>query len=191
MPSPHTDVTELLLEAQDGNQEALDALLPLLYKELRRIAAVYLRGERRNHTLQPTALVHEAFMRLVPRRDLPWQSRAHFLNTAAQVMRRILVDHARERLAGKRGHLLATVALEDASPVAVEREVDLLALDEALERLAKKDPQLGRVVELRYFGGLTTKEAAEVLGLSTATVEREWATARSWLRLELQQRTNR
>jgi RNA polymerase sigma-70 factor (ECF subfamily) len=185
MPTDRTNVTAVLEALRRGDAEAFDALLGLLYRDLRRIAGGYFRDEREGHTLQPTALVHEAYLRLVEQQGTHWQSRAHFLNAAAQVMRRILVDHARARGANKRGGAGVRVVLDEAVAGAPERGPDLLALDDALRKLEKADPRLGRVVELRYFGGLTTKEAAEVLGVSIATVEREWATARAWLRVEL------
>jgi len=154
---------------------------------LRRIAAGYLRRERDGHTLQPTALVNEAYMRLVDQRDVTWQNRAHFLGIAAQVMRRILVDHARARLTAKRGGGVAPITLAGAAHGGAQEtdDVDLLALHDALERLAALDPEQARLVELRYFGGLTIEETAEALGVSPATVKREWALARAWLRREL------
>ena len=184
MSASSDSVTRLLVDVRLGRRDALDRLLPLVHDELHRIAAGYMRRERADHTLQPTALVNEAYLRLVDQRDVEWRDRAHFLGVAAQLMRMILVDHARARRAAKRAGG-ERVPLDETVLVGGERDVDLLALDEALERLAALDPRLGRVVELRYFGGLTTREAAEVLGISTATVEREWATARGWLRREL------
>jgi RNA polymerase sigma factor (TIGR02999 family) len=166
-------------------KEALDRLLPIVHGELRRIASAYLRRERPEHTLQPTALVNEAYLRLAERGEVEWESKTHFLAIAANVMRQILVDHARARRAEKRHGDRVQVQLDEALVVPFERDLDLVWLDNALDRLAALDPQLARVVELRYFGGLTTKEIAEVLGVSTATVEREWATARGWLRREL------
>jgi RNA polymerase sigma factor (TIGR02999 family) len=185
MSASSDSVTNLLGEMRRGKREALDRLVPILHDELRRMAAGYLRRERPDHTLQPTALVNEAYLRLVDQRDLDWKDKAHFLGVAAHLMRLILVDHARARRAEKRGGDAGRVPLEEAVVAAIERDVDLLALDEALGRLGAMDAQLARVVELRYFGGLTTRETAEVLGVSTATVEREWATARSWLKREL------
>jgi RNA polymerase sigma factor (TIGR02999 family) len=186
MPDPSRDVTQLLAKVREGDQSALDALLPLLYDELRRIAVRHLKRERRGHTLQPTALVHEAYLRLVQQREPAWQSRAHFLNAAAQVMRRILVDYARARQTDKRAGVQAQVALEDALMTPDRRDLDLVALDDALLALAARDPRQSRIVELRYFGGLTTEEIAEVLGVSVATVAREWAVARLWLCREIQ-----
>jgi RNA polymerase sigma factor (TIGR02999 family) len=173
-------VTQLLESFRRGDAMAADELLPLVYQELRRIAAAYLRRERREHTLQPTALVHEAYVRLAGQRDQTWQNRAHFVGIAAQMMRRILVDHARRRKAGKRDGV--RVALDSKFDASAERDPDLIALDDALRDLEALDPQLIRIIELRYFGGLTTREAAEVLGISPRTFEREWATARAWLR---------
>ena len=185
MSASSDSVTRLLVDVRLGRRDALDRLLPLVHDELHRIAAGYMRRERADHTLQPTALVNEAYLRLVDQRDVEWRDRAHFLGVAAQLMRMILVDHARARRAAKRAGGAERVSLDDTVIVVGERDVDLLALDEALGRLAALDPRLCRVVELRYFGGLTTRETAEVLGVSTATVEREWATARGWLRREL------
>jgi RNA polymerase sigma-70 factor (ECF subfamily) len=159
--------------------------MPLVYAELRRTAARYLRRERSGHTLQPTALVHEAYVRLIDQRDVQWQNRAHFLGFAAQVMRHILVDHARAHSAGKRGGGAARVTLSEALVVPEERDVDLVALDDALTALAALNAQQARAVELRYFGGLSIEEAAEVLGVSTATVRRDWTVARAWLRREM------
>ena len=185
MSASSDSVTRLLVDVRLGRRDALDRLLPLVHDELHRIAAGYMRRERADHTLQPTALVNEAYLRLVDQRDVEWRDRAHFLGVAAQLMRMILVDHARARRAAKRAGGAERVPLDETVLVGGERDVDLLALDEALGRLAALDPRLCRVVELRYFGGLTTREAAEVLAISTATVEREWATARGWLRREL------
>jgi RNA polymerase sigma factor (TIGR02999 family) len=179
------EVTILLAEARKGNREAFDRLVPLVYGELREIAARYLRQERSLQTLQPTALVHEAYMRLVEHPAHNWQNRAHFLAIAALQMRRILVDRARARLANKRGGEMTRVEFEEALAVPEDRDEMLLDLDAALDGLHKRDPHLARLVELRYFGGLTIKETAEVLGVSDATVERDWAIARAWLKREL------
>jgi RNA polymerase sigma factor (TIGR02999 family) len=168
-----------------GGKQDLDRLLPAVHGELRRIAASYLRRERPDHTLQPTALVNEAYLRLADRGEVAWESKSHFLAIAANVMRQILVDHARARRADKRHGDRVQVQLDEALVVPFERDLDLVWLDEALDRLAALDPRLARVVELRFFGGLTTRETADVLEVSTATVEREWATARGWLRREL------
>lgn len=178
-------VTRLMAGVRSGNRDAIDALLPLVHAELRRIASRHMRRERPGHTLQPTALVNEAYLKLVDQRDVAWQNRAHFLAVASRVMRRILVDHARARASAKREGAAIRVEIEAADLAGVDRDVDLLALDEALDRLAAMDPRLGEVVENRYFGGLTTRETAEAMKLSTATVEREWAAARAWLRREL------
>jgi RNA polymerase sigma-70 factor (ECF subfamily) len=185
MNASSDSVTRLLADVRLGRRDALDRLLPIVHDELRRIASAYMRRERADHTLQPTALVNEAYLRLVDQREIVWQDRAHFVGVAARLMRQILVDHARARAAAKRAGGVDRVPLDETVLVEAERPVDLLALDEALERLAAMDPALARVVELRYFGGLTTREAAEATGVSTATVEREWATARGWLRREL------
>jgi RNA polymerase sigma-70 factor, ECF subfamily len=179
------EITRMLAELRGGDREAVEGLLPLLYDELRRVAARQLRRERSDHTLQPTALVNEVFLKLVDQRDVAWQNRAHFLAVAAQAMRRILVDYARTRGAEKRGGQLARVTLDEAIVTARARDVDLLALDEALRKLEALDPRLCRVVEMRYFAGLTNAEAAEALGVSVATVDRDRATATAWLRREL------
>jgi RNA polymerase sigma factor (TIGR02999 family) len=178
-------VTELLLAWGGGDQGAFDNLLPLIYGELRRLAAHYLRGERPDHTLQPTALVHEAYLRLVGQTGTSWQNRAHFFGAAAQVMRRILVDQARQYQASKRGGGEHKVTLAEGVALARERDVNLLALEEALTRLEGIAPEQCRVVELRFFGGLSIDEAAEVMGVSEATVTRQWRAARAWLRREL------
>lgn len=175
------DVTELLQQWSEGRQEALDRLVPAVYSELRRLAASYLRREGREHTLQATALVHEAFLKLVDQRAVRWQNRAHFFGIAAQLMRRILVDYARERSAAKRGGGERHLSLDEALVMAAARDVDLLALDELLTRLAVVDPQQSRIVELRFFGGLTMEETAEVLQISPATVGRDWTVAKAWL----------
>ena len=183
--SSERSVTALLADWSRGDTTALDQLLPLLYAELRRIAARQLRSERVNHTLQPTALVHEVYLRLVDQRKVDWQDRAHFLGVAAQTMRRILVDHARRHGARKRGHGVQCVAIDDAKEIAAAEEMPLLTLDHALGRLATIDPDLARIVELRAFGGLTIDEAAHVLKVSPSTAKREWRTAKAWLNREL------
>ena len=185
---PPGGVTELLLAWGAGDRAALDALLPLVYAELRRQAARALRHESPEHTLQPTALVHEAYFRLVEQERVQWRNRAQFFGVAAQLIRRILIDHARARHAAKRdGGVRLTLDHADAQSGggAADAAVDLLELHEALERLAALDPDQGRLVELRYFAGLSIEETAEVLGVSPATVKREWAVARAWLRREL------
>lgn len=180
-----TEVTPLLLAWSDGNHAALDELTPLVYRELKKIAEGYLRRERANHSLQPTALAHEAYIKLIDQQQVRWQNRAHFYGIAAQAMRRILVDHARTRLAEKRGCGGATVSLDEVVDVSDERADQLVALDEALKTLAELDPQQSRVVELKYFGGMTLEETAEVLSVSRATVIREWQMAKAWLYGEL------
>lgn len=186
-------VTGLLLRWREGDEEALEELMPLVYEELRRLARLKMRGERRDHTLQPTALVHEAFVRLVGLK-LDWQDRAHFLCIAARLIRQVLVDHARSHNAVKRGRGAVRVSLHE-EDVVVEPLVELLGLDEALERLQAHDSRSSRVIELHYFGGLSYREIAEVLDLSEATVDRDMRFARAWLRRELdrepQQRTGR
>ena len=178
-------ITALLNDVTAGKRDAFDRLLPLVYDELRLRAARYLRRERPNHTLQATALVHESYLRLVDQREVRWQNRAHFFGVAAQAMRRILVDEARSRGRWKRGGGGRHVSLGQVEPESKGRSVDLLALDEALRRLAVRDARQARVVELRYFGGLTVEEAAEVIGVSEVTVRREWTMAKAWLRREL------
>ena len=185
---PRSDVTELLQQWSSGRREALDKLLPQVYAELRRLAASYFRRERPHHTLQPTALVHEAFVKLVDQRAVRWQNRAHFFGIAAQLMRRILVDHARARDAAKRGAGEAPLSLEEWQLTAPGVDLEILALDEALTRLASMDPRQSRVVELRFFAGLTMDETAEVLHVSPATVGREWTLARAWLYAEIGRR---
>lgn len=181
MPDPAVDVSDLLQAWGRGDLGARDALFPQVYRELRRLAAAYLRRERPDHTLAPTALVHEAYIRLVGQRQLTWQNRAHFFGIAAQMMRRALVDHARERQAAKRGGGDVRVALDEGIAAVHPRDCDLLLLDQALCELSARDPRLGQVVELRYFGGLSEEEVAVVLSLSRATITREWQTAKAWL----------
>ena len=178
------EVTALLRDWSGGDQRALERLLPLVYGELRKLAASYLRGERSDHTLQPTALVHEAYLRLVDQRGVDWRNRAHFFGIAARMMRRILVDHARRRQAAKRDGAAYRIS-GFGDPVEPERDPELLALDGALDSLEALDPRQAKIIELRFFGGLTVEETAEVAGISTATVKREWQTARAWLAREL------
>ncbi|MGO8793159.1 MAG: sigma-70 family RNA polymerase sigma factor [Terriglobia bacterium] len=185
MPDPPGDITLLLTELQVGNRAAESKLVPLVYDELRRLARRYMRGERADHTLQPTALVHEAYLRLLGQRDVQWQNRAHFFGVAAQLMRRILVDHARAHRAEKRGGDEPKVTLDTVFVFTEAKGADLVAVDEALTRLTERDPRQGRIVELRFFGGLTEEEAAEVLGVSTRTVKRDWKVARAWLYKEV------
>jgi RNA polymerase sigma factor (TIGR02999 family) len=180
------EVSLLLAEMRSGRKDALGRLLPLVYGELRRLAAHYMCDERPNHTLQPTALVHEAYVRLAGQDRANWQNRADFMGIAGQLMRRLLVDHARKRQAAKRGGSLVTLEEGLGNPRSpVEQSEELLAVDEALERLEAVDPQQARVVELRYFGGLSGEETAEAIGISERTVEREWALAKAWLRTQL------
>jgi RNA polymerase sigma factor (TIGR02999 family) len=179
------DVTGLLLEWSAGSEAARSKLVPLVYRELRRRARHALGSERSDHTLQPTALVHETYQRLVDQRRVQWQNRAHFFAVAAGLMRRILVDHARRRAALRRGGGARRIALSEADAPAVAAEVEVLAVDEALAQLAALDPDQARIVELRFFGGLTVEETAEVVGVSRATVHRDWAMARAWLRQRL------
>ena len=183
--TPARSVTALLSDWSRGDAAALNQLLPLVYAELRRIAARQLRGERVNHTLQPTALVNEVYLRLVDQRQVEWQDRAHFLAVAAQTMRRILVDHARRHDARKRGDGEQCVSIDDARDIPGAQELPLVALDEALGRLEAVDPGLAKIVELRAFGGLTIDEAAHVLKVSPSTAKRNWRTAKAWLNREL------
>jgi RNA polymerase sigma factor (TIGR02999 family) len=186
-PSP-SNVTEMLHDWSNGDREVFDQLVPVVYEELRRQAARYLRRERPGHTLQTTALIHEAYIRLIDQKNVHWQNRAHFFAIAAELMRRILVDHARSHQAAKRGGGDINLPLEEAMIVAEGREVDLVALDEALERLAAIDAQQSRVVELKFFSGLSVEETAEVLGVSPRTVKRDWNVAKAWLRREISKR---
>ena len=180
------NITELLREWGDGNPQAMDELLPLIYDDLRRRAAGYLRDERPNHTLQTTALVHEAFLKLADQRKIEWKNRGHFFAIAAQAMRRILVDHAKTRHRVKRGGVAEDLPLEDALLAAAdENGIDVAALDEALTRLAAFDPQQEKLVELRYFAGLSLNETAKALDISRATAAREWQVAKAWLYREL------
>ena len=176
------DVTELLVRAREGDQKALDALMPLVYRELRRLAGHFLRQERAGHTLQPTALVHEAYLSLIGQDQSQWQNRAHFMALAAQAMRRILLEHARRRRASKR---TAPDAAGIASPPLPGRGEEVFTVDEALNKLAKLDAQQARIAELRYFGGLSVEEAAEALDISPRTVKRDWAMAKAWLHTHL------
>ena len=185
MSGPTSEVTGLLIRWRSGDREALDSLLPLVFDELRRIAFRYLQNERPGHTLQSTALLNEAYVRLVAQ-DLPdWQNRAHFFAVAAQLMRQILVDHARTHRASKRGGNASKVTLDEAQGQALAVDVDIVALDDALKELAQMDPQQSRVVELKFFAGLSNEDAAEVLKVSPSTVKRDWASARAWLFREL------
>ncbi|MCK4343335.1 MAG: sigma-70 family RNA polymerase sigma factor [Phycisphaerae bacterium] len=179
------DVTLCLTRVTRGDRAAADELLPLVYNELRALAQTYLGNEARRHTLQPTALVHEVYLRLVEEASIDWKGRAHFFAVAAKAMRQLLVDYARAKQAEKRGGGWHRVTLDQVVAPTKSREVELLSLDEALTKLAQLDPVLNKIVELRFFGGLTIKETAEVLELSTRTVKREWSIARAWLNNEL------
>ncbi len=182
---PDHSISQLLIEVSHGNREAEAALMTQVYGELRRLARKYMRAERGNHTLQPTALVNEAYMRLMTEPCASWQNRAHFFATAAQLMHHILVDHARARKAGKRGGIQHQVTLDEGLASTEDKSVDVLALHEALEKLAKLDERQARVVELHFFGGLTFAESAYILDASERTVKRDWETARTWLKLQM------
>lgn len=184
-PSPVPDVTRLLNEWRGGDAHALDELMPLVLDQLKKQARRYLERERADHTLQPTALVNEAYVRLVDQNAVRWQNRAHFFAVCAQMMRRILVDHARGRQAQKRGGVAHKLSLDEIGELVDAQQVDIVALDDALQELARIDDTQARVVELRFFGGLSIEEVAEVLGSSRATVNREWAMARAWLNIKL------
>jgi RNA polymerase sigma factor (TIGR02999 family) len=179
--SPPTDATQLLLDIATGDVGAREQMLPLIYDELRRLARHYLARERSDHTLQPTALVHEAYLRLIDQKRADWNNRAQFLGLAAAMMRRILLNHARDRVAGKRGGGAHRVTLGTDEGSFAHRDLNIIALDDALHDLAKMDERKARIVDMKFFAGLTTDEIAEALTLSTATVEREWAFARAWL----------
>ena len=178
----------LLSAVSAGDREALNALLPIVYDELRRRAAAFMRSERGDHTLEPTALVHEVFLLLVEREQIDWQNRAHFFAVASQVMRRILVDHARAHRADKRGGGHGRIALDEALGISTERDADVLAVDDALVRLAELHPQHAEIVAMRFFGGLTVDEVAAVLAMPKRTLEAHWTFIRAWLRRELQQK---
>jgi len=181
MAETESEITQLLVAWSDGDQEALEKLLPLVYRRLRRLAGSYLRSERPDHTLQTSALVHEAYLRLIQQDKVRWRDRAHFFAIAAQMMRRILVDHARHHGYVKRGGPALRVPAGELDRVSASHDPDLVALDEALKALAETDPEQARLVELRYFGGLTKEEIAEVMGIASATVTRRWRLARAWL----------
>jgi RNA polymerase sigma-70 factor (ECF subfamily) len=175
------DMTQLLVAWSEGDQSALERLLPLVNTELRRLAGHYMRRENPGHTLQTSALVNEAYLRLIDQKNVRWQNRAHFFGIAAQLMRRILIDHARKAQYQKRGGGAVQVSLDEAVAVVEARAAELLAVDEALERLTAMDARKGRIVELRFFGGMTEEETAEVIGISVPTVQREWRAAKAWL----------
>jgi len=178
-------ITEQLIAWSKGDEAALERLIPAVYQELRRMADHYLRGEDSGHSLQPTALVHEAYLRLIDQTKVEWQNRAHFFGVAAQMMRRILIDHAKAKHRVKRGGTAVKVMLDENANFTQERASELLALDDALQRLARMDERKSRIVELRYFGGLTVEETAQVLGISDKTVMRDWNLAKAWLYREL------
>ena len=184
-PPPSDEVSRLLIAWSGGDTTALDKLIPHVYQELRRLARRQMRAERPGHTLQTTGLVNEAYLRLVQQRSVAWQHRSQFFAVAANIMRRILVDHARRHRASKRGEGVRCVSIDEAQDVAAANEMPILALDHALERLATLDGELAKIVELRAFGGLTIEEAAHVLGVSPSTAKRAWRTARAWLNREL------
>jgi RNA polymerase sigma-70 factor (ECF subfamily) len=184
-PPGKEDVTTLLLEWSNGRQEALNHLMPLVHDELRRLAGRHLRGERAGHTLQCTALVNELYLRLIDQNRVQWRDREHFFAVASQLVRRILVDYARSRNTAKRGSGEVALALNEAIAICGREDMEVLALDDALESLTQMDPQQGRIVELRFFGGLSIRGTANVLGISTSTVTRDWNLARAWLKREL------
>jgi RNA polymerase sigma factor (TIGR02999 family) len=183
-PQPH-ELTQLLIGWSNGDKAALDKLMPLVYEELRRLARHYMSREHRGHTLQTTALVNEAYLRLIEQQNVSWQNRAHFFGITARLMRQILVDNARSRQAAKRGGAQVKLSLSKVDRLSSQPDVNLIALDEALGRLETINPQQSRIVELRYFGGLSIEETAEVIGISAATVKRDWSIARAWLRREI------
>jgi RNA polymerase sigma factor (TIGR02999 family) len=187
MAVPGGEISILLKRLADGDEKALEPLIPLVYRELHRLAAYYMRGERKNHTLQPTALVHEAYLRLLKSQQVNWQGKSHFFGVAAQVMRRILTDHARTCLREKRGGHQCRLSLDQALLFTSAQSADLLAVDESLARLARFDARQSQIVELRFFGGLSVDETAAVLGISPKTVKRDWSVARAWLFAELKQ----
>jgi RNA polymerase sigma factor (TIGR02999 family) len=184
--APTPDLTQLLVQWRTGNRDALDQLMPLVYRELQTLASRYLSRERAGHTLQATALVNEAYLKLIDQRNVQWQNRAHFLGIAARLMRRILIDHARRRGRAKRGSAATHITLVEGLAASEPRDVDAIALDDALVALEKIDPQQAQMVELRFFGGLTVDETAEVLGISEGTVKREWRVAKAWLYRHIQ-----
>lgn len=187
---PPNQITQLLQRWRDGNREALDALLPLVYEELRRLAHRHLRNERAEHTLQSSALVHEAYLRLLGQ-DFPhWEGRTHFFAIAAQLMRQILVDYARRHRASKRGSGVCMLTLGDVDALPQRKDVDVVALNDALNSLAEIDPRQSHVVELRFFAGLSLQETSEVMGIGTATVQRDWTAARAWLHREISRRSS-
>lgn len=187
MGSHDADVTQLLADLAHGDQKAADKLMPVVYEELKRLARSYMRRERPDHTLQTTALVHEAYLKLVRQEDVRWQGRSHFFGIAAQLMRRVLIDHARGNLRKKRGGAAVVLQLDEAMLFSPEHSEELVRLDEALDRLAKLDPRQSRIVELRFFGGMSVEETAEYLGISPKTVKRDWSVAKAWLHAEVRE----
>lgn len=180
------NITELLIQFSEGKENAVEEIFPLIYAELKKLAGNYLRNERENHTLQPTALVHEAYLKLIDHNRMNWQNRAHFVGMAATLMRQILIDHARRHRAGKRGGENENLSLEESIVIVTdEKTLDLIALDDALKDLAKFDEFKSRLVELRYFGGLSVEETAEVLDVSEITVKRHWRLAKAWLATQI------
>lgn len=191
MPESHADVTSLLRAAASGERQDLDALMAAIYGDLRRLAVSHLNAERADHTLQPTALVHEAYLKLVDQRSTTWKDRLHFFSIASRIIRRILVDHARARGAVKRGGNAERVRLDEHGPAAPPTDIDLLALDEALAELATLDARQASVVELRFFGGCSVEEVAQLLGVAGRTIEREWQAAKAWLLCRLEDENKR
>ncbi|CAN5600745.1 sigma-70 family RNA polymerase sigma factor [soil metagenome] len=184
-PAPTEQATRLLIDWRKGNRDAAADLMPLVYDELRRLARSYLQRERSDHTLQATSLVHEAYLRLIDHKTTTWQNRAHFFGVAAQLMRRVLVDYARRQRTGKRGGQCTKIEFNEALAPSTARSVDVIALDDALRDLAELNPQHSQIVELRFFGGMTAEEVAEVLDVSPRTVQREWRMARAWLHRQI------
>lgn len=187
MESSSADVTALLTRLSKGDKSVIGRLMPLVYDELHRRATSQMRQERANHTLQPTALVHETYLKLVDQREATFKNRAHFMAVASQLMRRILIDHARARLTSKRGGEQVPIQLEEAHPLRTDTPAGLVAVDDALRKLETLDPRQEKIVEMRFFGGLTVEETAEALGVSIRTIEREWTMARAWLYIQLKE----
>jgi RNA polymerase sigma factor (TIGR02999 family) len=185
MPADSTEINLLLDQCRNGQKEGIEKLMALVYDDLRKLAAWHLQSERPDHTLQPTALVHEVYLKLAAQNPVEWQNKAHFFALVAQIMRHILVDYARTRQRGKRGGAQTKISLEDVDTLSSSSDPELIALDEALNALSEKDPRKSLIVELRYFGGLSIEETAEALGVSIKTVSREWTVAKAWLRREM------
>jgi RNA polymerase sigma factor (TIGR02999 family) len=190
MPVDSTEINFLLDQYRNGQKEGIEKLMALVYDDLRKLAAWQLQSERPDHTLQPTALVHEVYLKLAAQNPVEWQNKAHFFALVAQIMRHILVDYARTRQRGKRGGAQTKISLEDAATLSSSSDPELIALDEALNALAEKDPRKSLIVELRYFGGLSIEETAEALGVSITTVSREWTVAKAWLRREMRRESH-